>query len=85
MNRLKRAWWAFWGWVDCPVCHQQIMRWEKDYVFHPEEPPCFGHWQCFNPECRVSSDITATWLMDEAAQKHGFKNFDDFMEKKDGV
>lgn len=81
MKWLIRWWRKFLGWSDCPVCQQQTMCWIKDPVFHPEEPPCFGHWQCHNLKCLVRSDIEATSLMDEAARKHGYADFQDFAKK----
>jgi hypothetical protein len=56
------------------------MRWYKDWILDPEEPPCFGHWFCSN--CKAESHVEATPLMDEAAQRHGFSSFKDFIEQK---
>ncbi len=66
---------------DCPVCKAVgSLRWVQDYVYHPEEPPCFGHWYC--RACGGASKVVATKLMDEAARNYGYKDFETFYKER---
>jgi hypothetical protein len=81
MNRYWRRLREHWGWIDCPGCGQfRRPRWVKDYIYHPEEPPLFGHW--YMPCCGVSTEVTATSIMDDAARSFGARDFNDFMEQR---
>lgn len=84
MKRLRRWWRSFNGWMDCPNCGEQTLTWEKVPLLHPEEPPLFGFFRCVNPACGVRSQIEASPLMDEAAQKHGYRDFGEFAEERFG-
>lgn len=69
------------GWIDCPQCGEfRRARWVKDWIFDPEEPPCFGHW--YMPCCGARTETSATMIMDDAARQQGFRNFDDFAEQR---
>lgn len=82
-KKLVRWWRSFiLGYMDCPKCNKQTLTCEKVPIFHPEEPPCFVIFECSNPDCQFKSGIVATQLMDKAARKHGYKDFDDYLEKK---
>lgn len=50
----------------CPVCQEYALRWVKDWVVDPEEPPMFGHWVC--DECGASTPIKPTKLAVRAAK-----------------
>ena len=75
MRWLKRFFRHLAGYSDCPVCHEQTIQWVKDPVLFEDEPPLFGHWQCFNPNCAVSTEIESTEWADKIAREHGYKTF----------
>jgi hypothetical protein len=77
--RLKRWWRRFLGYRDCPICSQQTVKWVKDYIFHPEEPPMFGHWQCLNPDCLVATEVESLPWADKIAQEQGYRTLKDVL------
>jgi len=50
----------------CPICSEYAVRWIKDWVVHPEEPPMFGHWIC--DECHAATPVLPTRLTVRAAK-----------------
>jgi len=81
MSRIKRWWRKLCGYSDCPLCDQQTVKWVKDYIYHPEEPPMVGHWQCTNPECLARTEVEGTAWADKIAREMGHRSFRDAVEK----
>lgn len=73
--KIKRAWRKMQGYRDCPICKEQTLQFVKDWIIHPEEPPLFGHWQCFNKNCLVSTDMESLPWADKVAQEQGHRTF----------
>lgn len=69
------------GYIDCPCCHNFIKpKWVKDYIYHPEEPPMFYHYEC--PKCIFwFSTFTPSILTERTVRKLGYKDFNDYAEK----
>lgn len=69
------------GYIECHVCNNFIKpKLIKDYIYHPEEPPMFYHYEC--PKCKTKTDIEPTLLIEKAIRDLGYKDFNDFMENK---
>lgn len=69
------------GYTKCPACHNLSLKWESDNPIHFDGPPLLMWWQCYNSNCRYSSDLY-TPLLDRAAQKYGYSGFTEFMKDK---
>lgn len=50
----------------CPICQEYAVRWVKDWVVDPEEPPMFGHWIC--DACSAATKVVPTRLALRAAK-----------------
>lgn len=70
------------GYYYCPVCHQQTVQWVKDCVLFEDEPPLFGHFQCFNKDCLVSTEIESLPWADKIANEFGYRTFKEAIEDK---
>lgn len=70
------------GYMDCPFCHNLIKpKYVQDYIYHPDEPPMFYHYEC--PKCTLwLSTSTPSILTERAVRKLGYKDFDDYIENK---
>ena len=68
------------GYKDCHSCGAQAtVSFEKDWIFHPDEPPLFGHFRC--SECNACTMSKPTGLSEEAVKKMGYKDFNEYGEK----
>jgi len=80
---LKRFWKRLqyrWGWRRCHGCRGwHKVRWVKDWVVHPEEPPMFYHYECSG--CGARTSTTPSVLSEDAARKLGYKDFAEYAEK----
>jgi hypothetical protein len=65
------------GWRYCGCCRKFVkLRWVKDWIAHPEEPPLFIHWEC--PRCLARSPSLPTSLTTKAVRDLGYRNFDEY-------
>lgn len=55
------------------------IRWVKDIIYHPEEPPMFVHWQCAH--CGARTPTQPTSLTEDACRKLGYDSFADYGAK----
>ena len=80
---LKRVWryiQSRLGWATCPVCKEwRRIRWVKDWIIHPEEPPMFCHYECTG--CGARTEVMPTALTEHAVKKLGYKDFADWAKK----
>ena len=69
--------------IICPYCNVLIKpKFNKDYIYHPEEPPMFYHYSC--PKCTLwLSTSTPSILTERAVKQLGFKNFNEFAERNE--
>lgn len=70
------------GRFDCPLCGRQSVKWVKDVLLHPEEPPILGHWQCANPDCLARTDIMSAPWADSIARDMGYPTYMDALKDK---
>ena len=81
LHKLWRAWRKFNAWEDCEGCGSEMsMHFVKDWVYHPEEPPMFYHFEC--TVCNHISSMQHSILMDEAAKKFGYDDFPSYAAEK---
>jgi hypothetical protein len=52
------------------------MKWIKDWVYDPEEPPMFVHYECSG--CGHNSGIIPTSITEDAVRKLGYDSFIDY-------
>lgn len=68
------------GWIHCPNCNAFILpRYVQDWIYHPEEPPMFYHYEC--PKCYARTDTKPSLLTERTVRSLGFNSFDDFNEQ----
>ena len=61
-------------WHTCQACDAWVkFRWEKNWVYHPDEPPMFVTYTC--PTCGWSSGVCPTQLTEKAVRKLGYTDF----------
>lgn len=82
MSWLKDRWQRLQGYSKCPFCKQITFSWEKDYIYHPEEPPILGHWQCYNKDCNARTETASTPWADQIAQQYGHETFLDALRAR---
>lgn len=83
MKKLIRKILTKFGWIDCPKCNSFIKpKFIKDWIYDPEEPPMFYHYEC--PQCFARTDIEPTILTENAVKKLGFENFQDYYDRIKG-
>lgn len=64
----------------CPKCDEiRWFKWVKDHVYHPEEPPMFGHWVC--DTCTWNSPIEPTKLTTKVMLEKYGTTFEEFAKK----
>lgn len=78
---MKKLLWKWLGYHECPICKQQTVEFVKDILLYEDEPPMFGHWQCFNKECLASTDVESTEWADKVAQEKGYKTYKQALEE----
>jgi hypothetical protein len=83
MRYLKRFWKRLkyrLGWRLCEKCRGfHKIKWVKDVIYHPEEPPMFYHWECTN--CGNATPVRPSGLTEEVVRKLGYKNFIDYAKR----
>ncbi len=66
--------------IDCPKCKvTRWFKWEKDWIYHPEEPPMFAHWLCC--KCGWKSPIEPTKLTEDVIRKKFGMSVEEFTKK----
>lgn len=70
----------FLHWRYCSICRTfSKIRWVKDPVYHPEEPPMFYHYEC--ARCGTQTSTQPTSLTEDACQSLGYSSFSDYAAK----
>lgn len=68
------------GWRYCTKCRHLVrLRWVKDWIVSPEEPPLFYHYEC--PICHGCSAIVPTTLTLKAVRNLGYETVSEYVEK----
>jgi hypothetical protein len=87
---MERFWKKIWDWLRylftgylpgkmCPVCGKKELYLHGDNPIHPDGPPIFTYWTCGG--CGAQSEYGFSPLMDEAAQKLGYKDAATLLEE----
>lgn len=68
------------GWQDCPECNSFIKpKWVQDWIYDPEEPPMFYHYEC--RRCGARTDTIPSPLTEKSVKRLGFKDFHDYYKR----